>query len=970
MSVRPFQAELQALGVVRQLSSNALVDIGEGDLGWIVLRGHLDIFFSVVTETGAPGARHYFLRAPTHSPVFCIRSEHLGLFIGASAPAGTILVSFTWVALRERFAAGDEWVVTLVDEWVELVGKRLSTRKPTLSVMHVAPPQRIITSEQPRIVSAPAGVVWAHQIHGSSSPLAQSTLPVLTPEHFFPLSRGLWIETAPYSDVEICSTAELVASRRLLAGLSVLHSIAQLLLLEERQNIAHAEQIRIERRRVSEAELFSRSLGRLSEPLRRAAFTAVSTSNCNHPVFLAFQAVAAHLKVSLKAPVEMRRGEHVPDPLMAIAKASSIRIRQVALKGEWWKENNGPLVGFLLADQRPIAILPQSLSAVACYDPLDGTLTPIDSDLAFRMGAIAYMAYRAFPRRRIDTITLLRFGLVGCRSELSIIAVTSLLAGLLALIIPYATGILFDRLIPGSERTQVIQLTLLLSVVAVGSTLFVLTRGFAVLRLQGKMDAVLQAAVWDRLLSLPVSFFRDYSSGDLAQRSMGISQIREILTGSVLSALLSGMFSFFSFALLFFYSIPLAVVASTFVFLACVFFIVVGLLQVHQGKEVLRLNGALSSKLLQLIRGIAKLRVTGTEARAFATWAESFSDQKTAAIRARRTANTLSVFNSVFPVLALASIFYVNTRIANGDGSYGLRTGDLLAFLAAFTQFMTAALTLSSTVLSVAGVVPIYDRAKPILHALPEVTEDKSSPGVLTGEVELNHVDFSYQSDSPLVLRDLNLRILPGQSVAFVGSSGCGKSTLLRLLLGFERPSAGAIYFDGQDLAGLDLQAVRRQIGVVLQTSRLMSGSIFENIAGSAPLSMDEVLDACRLAGLEEDIRRMPMGLHTNITDGGGGVSGGQRQRLLIARAIVKRPRLLLFDEATSALDNHTQGLVTRSLLSLQATRIIIAHRLSTVIDVDKIFVFEKGSVAESGTYAQLISKKGLFFELAERQLS
>jgi ABC-type bacteriocin/lantibiotic exporter with double-glycine peptidase domain len=241
---------------------------------------------------------------------------------------------------------------------------------------------------------------------------------------------------------------------------------------------------------------------------------------------------------------------------------------------------------------------------------------------------------------------------------------------------------------------------------------------------------------------------------------------------------------------------------------------------------------------------------------------------------------------------------------------------------------------------------------------------------VLSGEIEISHVNFSYRPDSPLVLRDMTLRIGAGQSVAFVGASGCGKSTLLRILLGFERPGSGTVYFDGQDLAGLEIEAVRRQIGVVLQTSKPISGTIFENIVGSAPLSVNDAMEACKLAGLDEEIRGMPMGLHTMIGDGGGGISGGQRQRLMIARAIAGKPRILLFDEATSALDNRTQAIVSQSLAGLQATRVVIAHRLSTVVHADRIFVLDKGSVAESGTYYELMQRKGIFHELAIRQLT
>jgi ATP-binding cassette subfamily C protein len=299
-----------------------------------------------------------------------------------------------------------------------------------------------------------------------------------------------------------------------------------------------------------------------------------------------------------------------------------------------------------------------------------------------------------------------------------------------------------------------------------------------------------------------------------------------------------------------------------------------------------------------------------------------------------------------------------------------MATGDFLAFLAAFTQFLWAAMLSSAALISALSAVPVYERAAPIFRSLPEVTEVKASPGKLTGQIEVSRVTFRYKADTPLVLRDVSIDILPGQFVAVVGASGCGKSTLFRMLLGFEAPEAGAIYFDGQDLSGLDIQAVRRQIGVVLQSSRPVSGSIFNNIVGSAPLSVEDAWAAARLAGFAADIERMPMGMHTHIGDGGGSISGGQRQRLMIARAIVGRPRILLFDEATSALDNQTQAVVSRSLESLQATRVVIAHRLSTIIRADNIFVMDKGAVVDSGTYDELVGRQGIFRDLAKRQMT
>lgn len=299
-----------------------------------------------------------------------------------------------------------------------------------------------------------------------------------------------------------------------------------------------------------------------------------------------------------------------------------------------------------------------------------------------------------------------------------------------------------------------------------------------------------------------------------------------------------------------------------------------------------------------------------------------------------------------------------------------MSTGQFLAFNAAFSGLLGAMVGMTSTFLSVAEIIPLYERATPILKTLPEIDEVKTDPGHLTGELDISRIFFRYHEVGPLVLQDVSLRARPGEFIAVVGSSGSGKSTLLRLLLGFETPESGAIYFDGQDLAGLDVQSVRRQMGVVLQNSQLLPGNIFDNIVGSLPLTMDDAWEAAALAGLAEDIQQMPMAMHTAITAGSSTLSGGQRQRIVIARAIVNKPRIIIFDEATSALDNRTQAEVSRSLEGLNATRIVIAHRLSTIINADRIYVMDQGKIVQSGTYAELISQEGPFAEMAKRQLA
>jgi len=751
------------------------------------------------------------------------------------------------------------------------------------------------------------------------------------------------------------------------AELDAFHQAALDALVRDRAEAEYKERERLNAAAGQEAAAAGLALHQLASPLGAgpASPDAGDDLELAGPLLRASGAVGKALGIHIRAT----RGAQGQETVEAIARASGVRARRVALKGEWWREQSGPLLVFRDEDHRPAAVLPTWSGRYRYWDPVEDRASRLDRALAASLESFAWIFYRPFPAHKLGARDLLVFGLRGAMADVTTILGMGVASGLLAVMLPVAVGLTFDSIIPGADRSGLLAISIFLAIAATASALFELTRNFAVLRLEGRMDAAMQAAVWDRLLGLPVPFFRDFTAGDLAMRSLAISQIREKLTGSTLESMFAGIFSVFSFALMFYYSWRLAVLGTA---LATVLFLIpiaAGVAQVRRLRELSAVRGKISGMVLQFVSGISKLRVSGKELRAFTVWAREFTRQKHQAIAARKLTNHLSVFTAAFPILCSGAIFYCNSLLVEA-GAVSLTTGAFLAFHAAFFQFLSAALGLSSAAVSVLGIVPLFERARPILEALPEGSAGKGEPGALSGNIEISHAVFRYREDSPLVLRDLSMSVRAGEFVALVGSSGCGKSTLFRLLLGFERLESGAILFDGQDLAGLNPPAVRRQIGVVLQNGQLQTGDIFENIAGARLLTIDDAWEAARRAGLEDDIRAMPMGMHTVISEGGGGLSGGQRQRLMIARAIAGRPRVLLFDEATSALDNQTQAIVSRSLEALDATRIVIAHRLSTIEKADRIYVIEAGRVAQSGTYTELMAQEGLFRRLAQRQLA
>lgn len=331
----------------------------------------------------------------------------------------------------------------------------------------------------------------------------------------------------------------------------------------------------------------------------------------------------------------------------------------------------------------------------------------------------------------------------------------------------------------------------------------------------------------------------------------------------------------------------------------------------------------------------------------------------------------MTILNTVQPTIMAMAVYWFVTGPIRGEPSKPplLSVSEFMGFQAAFAGFNATLVSLIPYVATIFTVKPYLENLKPILEAEPEVTEDKEDAPSLSGDIEIKNVFYSYGPDLPLVLKGISLHVQPGESVAFVGASGCGKSTLMRLLLGFETPTQGAIYFDGQALAGLNVSSVRTQMGVVLQNGQLLAGDIFTNIVGTSPLTQDDAWEAARMVGLDRDIENMPMGMHTMISEGAGNISGGQRQRILLARSLANRPKIIILDEATSALDNTTQAIVTKSMNAIRATRITVAHRLSTIKDADRIFVMQDGIIAEEGDYETLMKQDGLFAKLARRQM-
>jgi ATP-binding cassette subfamily C protein len=658
--------------------------------------------------------------------------------------------------------------------------------------------------------------------------------------------------------------------------------------------------------------------------------------------------------------------------LRAIERSSHIRSRRVTLEGEWWKKDCGAILAFALQDGRPQALLPQAGGRYLQLDPSSGAQIFVDAPAARALQPFGYVFYRPFPEKIHRAIDLVRFSTRAMGHEVKVLLATFLAGALLGMFVPIATGVLFDTAIPDASRSLLFQMGLGLIVAALGKSLFDLLEAVVTTRISTAMNSVTQAAVWDRLLKLHPSFLRQYSTGDLVTRAMAISTIFRRLGVTGMRAIFGSLVSLINLALMFYYSWRLAVIGLAAGALILMMTQVSGVAMLRHLRPLQQLEGRLFGITVQLINGISKLRVSGTERFAFVYWGKRYSEQQKLNLTVQRLKDHVGALNQTIPTLATAMIFLVagTTLLSSaGDSRLTLTPGDFLAFSAAFGVFISSVSFLSNTAVDMLHDLNLWRRSEPILAAQPEMDAGKSPPGSLEGAISISHVTFRYQNSGRLTLDDVTVEAKPGEFVAIVGPSGSGKSTLLRLLLGFETPASGTVRFDGQDLNGLDPLGVRRQLGVVLQSSNLMAGSIFENIAAGAAITLDQAWDAARRASIAPDIESFPMGMHTFISEGANNISMGQRQRLLIARALVFKPRILLFDEATSALDNRAQAVVSRSLDSLKVTRIVVAHRLSTIRNADRIYVMQAGRVVETGSFAELAAGNGLFSRMMARQV-
>ncbi len=706
----------------------------------------------------------------------------------------------------------------------------------------------------------------------------------------------------------------------------------------------------------------------------------VFRSKVHFPLQAAMEIIGKHIKVKFVKPNVKKDSLH-SNPIIEWALASNVQYRKVTLEDGWWREDSGVMLGFkrcrsseyeqdIVTSSQPLVLLPQTNGNYIAIDPAEGRRFVVTEKEAEDIHVLAYYFFKSFPQREVDVGDLLRWIVRGQGYTLLAILVCSIIIGIVGVIPAMVMSYLFNEVLPFAMKSELVQFTILLVVVSVTVLTFNVIQSFCTQRLEGMADLSLEAAIWDRIVRQKPNFFRKFSTGDLVNRANGINSLRSIITGSTLSALFAVFMSIPSMVYLFILNLRLALVAIVLIIIFTVIRLIFGYVAYTFQRRVPKYNGLLQDYVLQLIISIEKIRSTFSSASMLKGWSHLFTEKSKLAYSASFFSQIAGTAATILPQVATFFIYGMGIywMDAKSDAT-SMNTGTFVSFLSAFMVVNSSLSRTAGALLQLLSAQPFLKRLEPILKSIPADWREGTAIDHIKGRIDVSHVSFHYPGSDRMILDDVSFTVEPGEFVALVGKSGTGKSTLLRLLLAFEDMQSGAILYDNYDISEVDIGQLRRQFGVVLQRDGLMLADIFTNISsGNSNCTLGKAWNAAEMAGIAEDIKSMPMQMHTLVSDGGSTISGGQAQRIMLARALANDPRILFLDEATNALDNKVQDSVSRNLDKLGITRVVIAHRLSTIINADKIIVLDKGKIVQIGKYQELAAKPGLFKELIERQ--
>ena len=940
-------------------AANRPVRLDEPERVWLVERGALDVFLVRVRDGTAEAPFHHVLRLETGRLAFGAAGTE-ELRVVAKGLPGTILRRMSAADLTRGTGAGADSVrralAAHADHWIGGFVSALAAQ------VEPRPRPEVLLAEGVRsgvsgVVASAAGVVW---VQGGAALLFGTEDP--REGELVPLAPGGWATLHEPARITVRPSHALGSETLLSRALPGFHRLAFAAELFNRQlalvDQANLQVARSAWRRRDEDEARGR-LYRLLVPAAPAASSGAA-------LMAALRAIGRHERIAIREPAGLP-GE--PPALAAVLRASGVRARRVRLSpGErWWRGDSGAIVAFRRDGGAPVALLPGATGRYRRYDPQTGGTSPIRRSDAAELADHGYVLYARLPEGGpVGLGTLLATAAGRFGADLARVVAAGCMAAVLALAPAAGIGVLVDRVIPSSDHRALLQLAALLVLLAFAGALAHVLRGTAVMRIEARFAARAGAALWDRLLRLPIRFHREYSSGELSTRALAFQTVRDRLSGAAGAALLSALFLVPSICLVLVYDAVLGAVSLGIGIIALAVTVVLGAAQLAPGRRRFREERLLAGRMSQFIDCIRKLQAAGAEQSARAWWARRYRAQKLAEMRVGVLDEHLKAFSAAVPLLAAAALLAVSA--ARQDGALGV--GAFVVVYVGSMIFYAAIIALGGAFEAVASVIPACEQILPVLAATPEDGGGQGPPVVLGGGLRFDSVSFRYGDAGPPVLDRVTWYAEPGEFVAIVGESGAGKSTLVRVALGLETPTGGAVYYDDRDLAHLDRASVRRQIGVVLQDGGSHVGTVLDNIIGlDQALNVDDAWRAARLAAVDRDIAAMPMQMHTGMGERAAVVSGGQSQRIRIAAALVRNPRIVFLDEATNWLDRTNQAAVMEGIRKSTATRIVIAHRMSTIRAAHRIYVLEAGRVVQVGRFDELAGTDGPFRDLVRRQM-
>ncbi len=955
-------------GKVHDVGCNRHFVLTSGESCFLVTSGWVQLFLVQLNDNSQPTGRRFPLFTCQEGEIL-LTINNDGWAILAAGPPGAEITEFPVKYLLEP-DNGDgsaQEATKLLDDWLTKLLNCYLPSRPSGNYRVIRKDDHKLNHEVEAglILTSPDELLWVKMIPEEKT---DGTNPQsVNANEYEPLGGHFWTNVTAKSVLEISTTGKLIENGILKDNLNQFH--------EKKLKYYRAQLEYINDRNIAGLEKQSEQQEKM---LQNVMNSVIATVNPKYKNLYSYDTESESVLLKTCGRIMEELGTDIAPKLPSIqpktldhtihsiAFSANMFAQRIKLSEQWRKTDSGPLLAFYKEKQTPVALIPASPSRYQLFDLSENRIFPVTQARAEFLDEFAFKFNRSLPSGKINLSAVIKFCSHRVTRSIVYILIAGALSSILGLLLPVATGSIISTVVPQGLYSLLGQLSAVLLGATTANFVISIFQSISVLRLETRIDAELQMAVIQRVFTLPMPFFRKFTSGDLARRCLGISMIKKILSSAVIAPVLSIIFAISNIFLCFYYSAELAAIALAMT-LVLVLLIMTGCLMTNRYMHKLyQMQGVMTGKILQFITAIAKLRFTASENRAFNIWTSSFTETQRLQLKAGYIQSLFGGITLFYPILT-ASVFYY--MIAGSEQPL-ISTGDFMAFNAAYGAFQVALIATVNPLLQLIQVPVLYKRVKPILQTDPESNEHMERCSTLSGAIEVHNASFRYVENQPFILENIDMKISPGEYIAIVGPSGAGKSSLLKLMLGFENLSSGSVFYDKHDLSQINKQSLRKQIGVVMQNDMLISGSIYKNIVGASGMTMEDAWRAAEMVGIAEDIQAMPMNMHTMISDGGQVLSGGQRQRILIARALVHSPRILFLDEATSALDNRSQQVVTECLEELDITRFVIAHRLSTIEKAEKIFVFEKGRIVQSGSYGQLMDdQEGLFYRLVKRQL-